>query len=71
MANDRRVPTMKIARISAGLSQKNVADEMGMHEQTYAKYEKHPELMSIKDAKLFSRIVHKDVSDIFFGSDSN
>ena len=70
MANDRKVPTMKIARISAGLSQKNVADEMGMHEQTYAKYEKHPELMSIKDAKLFSRIVHKDVSDIFFGSDS-
>ena len=63
MANDRKVPTMKIARISAGLSQKNVA--------TYAKYEKHPELMSIKDAKLFSRIVHKDVSDIFFGSDSN
>ena len=71
MANDRKVPTMKIARISAGLSQKNVADEMGMHEQTYAKYEKHPELMSIKDAKLFSRIVHKDVSDIFFGCDSN
>ena len=71
MANDKKVPTMKIARISAGLSQKNVADEMGMHEQTYAKYEKHPELMSIKDAKLFSRIVHKDVSDIFFGSGSN
>lgn len=71
MIDGSKVPTMKIARIAAGLSQKNVADAMGMHEQTYAKYEKHPELMSIRDAKLFAKIVHKDVCNIFFVSDSN
>jgi DNA-binding XRE family transcriptional regulator len=63
--------TMKIARISADMTQKQVADKMGIHTQTYAKFENNPEIMSIQDAKLFASIVGKKVSDIFFINDSN
>ncbi len=63
--------TMKIARISADMTQEQVAAKMGVHTQTYAKFEKNPEIMSIQDAKLFASIVGQKVSDIFFSNDSN
>ena len=63
--------TMKMARVGADLTQQQVADKMGMHVQTYAKIENNPEEATIKEARLFSSIVGRDWSDIFFGPVSN
>lgn len=63
--------TMKMARVGASLTQQEMADKMGIHVQTYAKMEKNPEDVSIKDANLFSEIVGISVSQIFFGDDRN
>lgn len=62
---------VKVARIEADMSQQDVADRMGIHVQTYAKLEKNPDMMTIDDAKLFSSIVGRNITDIFFASDSN
>lgn len=65
------VITMKMARVGAGLKQQEVADQMGIHVQTYSKMENDPESMTIKDAKLFARIVGVPWTEIFFGKNSN
>jgi len=63
--------TPKMARVGAGLTQQEVADRLGCHVQTYATMEKHPEEMSIAEAKRFAEIVGVSVLDIFFIEDSN
>jgi len=63
--------TVKQARLLAGLTQKEVAQMLKMHVQTYMKLEKNPELMSIKTAKEFSRIVGRNFEEIFFDNQSN
>lgn len=65
------VITPKMARVGAGLKQQQVADEMGIHVQTYSKMENDPESMTIKDAKLFAQIVGLKWTEIFFGDNSN
>lgn len=65
------VLNMKMARIGAGLTQAQVAEKMGIHVQTYAKMENDPELVTIKDAKNFSKIVGVEWTQIFFGNNSN
>lgn len=65
------VVTMKMARIGKGLTQQEVADILGVHVTTYAKMEKNPEEVSIKDAKRFADIVGIPATDIFFGSNRN
>ena len=62
---------MKMARIGKGLTQQEVADILGVHVTTYAKMEKNPEEVSIKDAKRFADIVGIPATDIFFGSNRN
>lgn len=63
--------SVKMARVGANLTQQQVADEMGIHVQTYAKMENDPESMTIKDAKLFSKITGVSWAEIFFVNDSN
>lgn len=63
--------TMKMARVGANLTQQETADKMGIHVQTYAKMEKNPDEISIKDATLFSKIVGIPITEIFFGADRN
>ena len=58
--------TMKQARIGAKMSQDDIANKLHIHPQTYAKYEKKPEDMSIKNAALFAEIVGVDFNDIIF-----
>lgn len=58
--------TMKQARIGANMSQDDIANKLHIHPQTYAKYEKQPEDMSIKNAALFAKIVGVDFNDIIF-----
>ena len=62
---------MKQARVGANLTQQEVADRMGIHVQTYMKMEKDSESVTIREAKLFSKIVNMDWTQIFFGNNSN
>lgn len=63
--------TLKQARLLSGLTQKEVACKMNVHVQTYMKWEKNPENMSIKAARQFSQIVGCDFEKIFFDKESN
>jgi putative transcriptional regulator len=63
--------SVKKARLISGLTQKEVADKLGVHSHTYMKWEKNPEIMSIGVAKQFSKLVGIEVEDIFFESESN
>ncbi|MBG9734744.1 hypothetical protein ABD86_04000 [Paenibacillus alvei] len=60
-----------MARVFAGLKQREVAEILGVHVQTYMKWERNPEEMSIGTAKQFSRIVGIGVEEIFFDKESN
>ena len=59
--------TMKQARIGIDATQQDIADKMGVHVQTYARMEKHPEDLTIKQALQFAAIVGRPISDIYFG----
>jgi len=61
--------TVKQARIGIEATQQEIADKMGIHVQTYARLEKHPEGMTIKQAIAFANIVKLSVSDISFASE--
>lgn len=58
--------TMKQARIGIEATQQEIADKLGVHVQTYARMEKHPEDMTIKQALMFAKIVGLQISDISF-----
>ena len=60
--------TVKQERIGIEATQQEIADKMGIHVQTYARLEKHPEDMTIKQAIAFANIVKLSVSDISFAS---
>lgn len=59
--------TMKQARVGIDATQQELADAMGVHVQTYARMEKHPEDMTIAQAKRFCEIVKRPLGDIYFG----
>lgn len=59
--------TMKQARIGIDATQQEIADKMGVHVQTYARMEKHPEDLTIKQAVQFASIVGRPISDLYFG----
>lgn len=58
--------TLKQARNDRRLSQKEIAEKLDVHRQTYMKWEKTPELMPIKAARKFSEIVQISVDEIKF-----
>lgn len=58
--------TLKQARIGAGLTHQEIAAKIGMCAQTYSKYEKNPESMSIEKAYAFSEAVGLKLEDIIF-----
>lgn len=58
--------TLKQARVGANLTMQETADKLGVFVQTYSKYEKHPETMSIAMGKKFAEIVGLDFEDIIF-----
>lgn len=63
--------TVKKARLLSGMTQKDVAEVLGVHVHTYMKWEKNPEEMSIGTAKQFARLVEFGLEDIFFDDESN
>jgi DNA-binding XRE family transcriptional regulator len=56
------------ARTELGFTQSDMADQLGVTRQTYAKMEQHPEELTIKDARLICSILGKKCEDIFFAS---
>lgn len=58
--------TLKQARVGADLTIQEIADKLGVHAQTYSKYEKHPEDMSIAMGEKFAEIVGLNFEDIIF-----
>lgn len=63
--------TLKQARLLADLTQKEVADILGVHVQTYMKWERNPEDMSVGTAKQLSKIFDVGFEEIFFDKESN
>ncbi len=63
--------TIKQARQLAGMTQKDVADLLGVHTHTFMKWERDPEEMSIGTARQFCRIVDRGINEIFFNDESN
>lgn len=62
--------TMKQARVGADMTQQEVADVLGVHVQTYMKYEAHPEAMPLRVAGKFADAMGVDFADIFLDADS-
>ena len=58
--------TIKQARVGANLTQQEVADLMGVHVQTFARMEKHPEDMTMKEASSFSAIGRVPIEELIF-----
>ncbi|MED4172342.1 helix-turn-helix transcriptional regulator [Halalkalibacterium halodurans] len=63
--------TLKQARLLSDLTQKEVAEMLGVHVHTYMKWERNPEEMSIGTAKQFAKIVNRGIEEIFFDNESN
>jgi len=58
--------TIQEARTELGITQSDMADELGLTRQTYAKLEQNPENLSIKDARLICSVLGRKFSEIFF-----
>lgn len=58
--------SVKMARIGAGLTMRDIADVLGIHEQTYSKLEHNPEKFTIELAERFAICVNRDITDIVF-----
>lgn len=62
--------TVKQARLLADLTQQKVAEKLGVHKQTYVKWERNPDEIPLGQARKFSKIVGRRVDEIFFEHDS-
>lgn len=60
--------SLKSARINARLTQKQLGDIVGVHENTISKWENDPSEMSIRNAEKVCQALNVSFSDIFFGS---
>lgn len=59
--------TLKQARQLAGKKQKEMAELLKIHIQTYRKIERNPERVTIQQAKLISAETKIPIDAIFFG----
>ncbi len=58
--------TIEEARRSLGITQDDMADELSITRQTYAKMEQNPENITIRDARTICSILGKRFGEIFF-----
>jgi putative transcriptional regulator len=63
--------TLKEVRERQGVSQKAVAEHLGVVRQTYANYETKQEHMTIEQAKAVCEFLHCEVADIFLPDEVN
>lgn len=57
--------TLRGMRELRGVTQKAVAEHLGVTRQTYASYESKQEKMSVEQAKAVCEFLHCDLADIF------
>jgi len=62
--------SLKQARLIKGLTQKEVAEKLGVNRDTYRRLEKYPDETTIKQAKLLSEILDMSYDFIFFNDNS-
>ncbi|MBP3038100.1 helix-turn-helix transcriptional regulator [Bacillaceae bacterium Marseille-Q3522] len=58
--------TLMQARIMAGLTQKQMAEKLGMSEKTYIEYEKYRKIFRMDVAFKFAKIVGINLENIIF-----
>lgn len=58
--------SLKHLRLVKDKTQEDLAKALGVHIQTYRKYEENPEELTIKQAKALSKILQVPYDDIFF-----
>ena len=63
--------TLKEVREKRGIKQIAVAKHIGVARQTYCFYEKHPEKMTIDQAKAVCNFLGCDANQIFFNKEVN
>lgn len=61
--------TLKQARSYAGLTQKEVANKLGISTLTYSNYERGKSDISAKQAKKFSKLVGIEMDNLIFPDD--
>ena len=62
--------TLKQARRHREKTQKEMADLLKVHLQTYRKIERTPEVATVQQAKEMAAYLDVSYNDIFFGADS-
>lgn len=62
--------SVKQARLLSDLTQQAIAEKLGVHRQTYMRWELNPDEMPVGKAKEFSTIVKRNVDEIFFSQQS-
>jgi DNA-binding XRE family transcriptional regulator len=55
------------ARKNAGITQQEIADELGITRQTYMKIEENPSVATVLQAKRICNILSRSYESIFFG----
>lgn len=58
--------TLRDYRTINSLTMEYLGELLRVHPQTYAKYERNPELLSIAQAKQIAKLYNVSVDDIFF-----
>lgn len=59
------------ARKSAGITQQEIADELGITRQTYMKIEENPSVATVLQAKRICSILSRSYESIFFGRNAS
>lgn len=60
--------TLRQLRLAKEVSQEKMAEELGVHRNTYASLEENPGKISIDQAKKISKFLEVTVDAIFFGN---
>lgn len=60
--------TLRQHRLVREISQEKMAEELGVHRNTYAALEENPGKMSVDQAKTIAKILEVTVDDIFFNN---
>lgn len=70
VGGDKMGLTVKQWRLAKGISQEQMANECGVHRNTYASWEDAPDDISVKNAKIIARVLGESVDSIFFNNSS-
>lgn len=62
--------TIRQARLVKGITQRDMAEKLNVHVQTYRKMEEHPDNITIGDAKIICGYLGMSYDQIFFDYNS-